>query len=207
MTDGVDERKRATLRRFAAIGATAPFVGNAAGESDDADASTDDNETREAIRGYVATTPGAHFSKLRDDLRLGTGETQHHLRTLEDAGDVESVKDGDYRRFFPAGRFDAFEKRALGYLRRDTPRGMILALLRDPDASGGQLADRLGVSRPTISAAASDLAEAGLLDRSNGYRLQDPERLIALVVRHAESFDDDTVAFADDASDLVRYDP
>lgn len=207
MTDGVDERKRATLRRFAAIGAAAPFVGSAAGEPDDADASTDDNETRDAIRGYVATTPGAHFSKLRDDLRLGTGETQHHLRTLEDAGDVESVKDGDYRRFFPAGRFDAFEKRALGYLRRDTPRGMILALLRDPDASGGQLAERLGVSRPTISAAASNLAEAGLLDRSNGYRLQEPEHLIALVVRHAESFDDATVAFADDASELVRYDP
>lgn len=206
MTDGVDERKRATLRRFAAIGAAAPFVGSASGESDDA-TPTDDNETREAIRGYVATTPGAHFSKLRDDLRLGTGETQYHLRTLEDAGDVASVKDGDFRRFFPAGRFDAFEKRALGYLRRDTPRGMILALLRDPEATGGELAEKLGVSRPTISAAASDLADAGLLDRTVGYRLRDPERLVVLVVRHAESFDDETIAFADDATDLVRYDP
>ena len=202
MTEGFDGRKRETLRRFAAVGAAAPFVGTAS-----ADDGTDENETREAIRGYVPTTPGAHFSKLRDDLRLGTGEAQYHLRKLEEAGAIESVKDADYRRFFPAGRFDATDKRALGYLRRETPRGMILALLRDPDATGADLANALGVSRPTISAAAADLEAAGLLDRTDGYALTEPERLLTLVVRYADSFDAETVAFADDAASLVAYDP
>ena len=202
MTEGFDGRKRETLRRFAAVGAAAPFVGTAS-----ADDGTDENETREAIRGYVPTTPGAHFSKLRDDLRLGTGEAQYHLRKLEEAGAIESVKDADYRRFFPAGRFDATDKRALGYLRRETPRGMVLALLRDPDATGADLANALGVSRPTISAAAADLEAAGLLDRTDGYALTEPERLLTLVVRYADSFDAETVAFADDAASLVAYDP
>lgn len=210
MTDRVDERKRKTLRRFAALGAATPLVGSASaadgdGERDPAD--RDDNETREAIRGYVAATPGAHFSKLRDDLRLGTGETQYHLRKLDAAGDVVSEKDGDFRRFYPAGRFDAFDRRALGSLRRETPRGMVLGLLRDPDATGADLAADLGVSRPTISAAAGNLAAAGLLDREDGYALTEPERLIALVVRYAGSFGPDAVAFADDAADYVRYDP
>ena len=208
MTEDVDERKRRTLRRFAAVGAAAPFVGTASVGGETASGSAvDTNETREAIRGYVPTTPGAHFSKLRDDLRLGTGEAQYHLRKLEERGVIESEKDADYRRYFPAGRFDDVDKRALGYLRRDTPRGMILALLREPDATGAKLADALGVSRPTVSAAAADLDAAGLLDRSDGYELGEPERLLTLVVRYADSFDADAVAFADDASSLVSYDP
>lgn len=202
MTDGIDERKRDTLRRFAAIGAAAPFVGTASGSDE-----TDDNETREAIRGYVSTTPGAHFSKLRDDLKLGTGETQHHLGTLEADGEVESIKDADYRRYFQAGRFDDLDRRVLGYLRRDTPRGMMIALLRDPETTGVELAAKLDVSRPAISTAAGDLADAGLLDRSDGYRLTEPERVLVLAVRYADSFDAETDALASDAASLVRYDP
>ena len=202
MTDGFDGEKRDTLRRFAAVGAAAPFVGSASAENGD-----DANETREAIRGYVPTTPGAHFSKLRDDLRLGTGEAQYHLRKLEEDGEIESVKDADYRRYFPADRFDDLDRRALGYLRRDTPRGMVLTLLRTPDVTGAALADKLGVSPPSISAAAADLEAAGLLDRTDGYALTEPERLLTLVVRYADSFDAETVAFADDAADLVAYDP
>ncbi len=208
MTEEVDERKRQTLRRFAAVGAAAPFVGNASAEGGaDDDVAADTNETRRAIRGYVTTTPGAHFSKLRDDLRLGTGETQYHLRKLENSGVVESEKDADYRRYFPAGRFDDLDKRALGYLRRDTPRGIILALLREPEATGARIADALGVSRPTVSAAAADLAAAGLLDRSEGYELIEPERLLTLIVRYADSFGADAVEFADNAASLVSYDP
>lgn len=194
----VDEGKRATLKRFAALGATTPLVRLSANEN---------SEVRGAIVGYLAATPGAHFSKLRDDLRLGTGEAQHHLRKLEASGEIESWKDADYRRYVPAGRFDDLDKRALGYLRRDTPRGMILTLLRNPNATGVALAESLGVSRPTVSAAAADLDDAGLLDRSDGYTLTEPERLVTLVVRYADSFDAEAVAFADDAASLVRYDP
>ncbi|MFD1570774.1 winged helix-turn-helix transcriptional regulator [Halorubrum laminariae] len=205
MTDDFDGRKRETLRRFAAIGAAAPFVGTASADTGDGEGDT--NETREAIRGYVPTTPGAHFSKLRDDLRLGTGEAQYHLRKLEEAGEIESMKDADYRRYFPADRFDELDKRALGYLRRDTPRGMVLALLRDPDATGARLAAALDVSRPTVSATAAALEDADLLDRTDGYTLTEPERLLTLVIRYADSFDADAVAFADDAADIVTYDP
>jgi predicted transcriptional regulator len=198
--DGVDESKRATLRRFAAIGAVSPLARLSRDDAGDSDA-------RDAILGYLSTTPGAHFSKLRDDLRLGTGEAQHHLRRLERADAVESFKDGDYRRYFPAGRFSAFERRAVGYLRRDTARGMLLALLRDPDASGKQLAERLGVSRPTVSKWAGELEAAGLLSTDDGYALAEPERLLLLVVRYGDTFGADAAELADEAAGLVAYDP
>ena len=195
----VDESKRATLRRFAALGAASPLVrfSESDGESD----------ARDAIAGYLSTTPGAHFSKIRDDLQLGTGETQHHLRQLAAQDAIESEKDGDYRRFFPAGQFDEYEKVALGYLRRETTRGMLVALLRDPTTTAGALADRLDVSGPTVSKYAAELEAAGLLAREDGYSVEAPETVLTLVVRYADSFDSDAAALAAEAADLVSYDP
>lgn len=197
----VDENKRATLRRFAALGAASPLTKLADDESESSSAA------RDAIAGYVAATPGAHFSKIRDDLKLGTGEAQHHLRHLQDAGAVESVRDGDYRRFFPAGEFTAFEQTALGYLRRQTTRGMLVELLRTPDATGTALADRLGVSRATVSKHAADLEEAGLLSREDGYAVNRPETVITLLIRFGDSFDADAARFAAEAHTLIRFDP
>lgn len=194
----VDQSKRATLRRFAALGAASPLVGIAT-------ASESDSDTPEAIAGYISATPGAHFSKIRDDLKLGTGETQHHLQDLESEGVVESRKDGDYRRYFPADQFSEFEQIALGHLRRETPRGVLVTLLETPDATVGTIADRLDVSRPTVSNCAGTLEAAGLLSRSNGYTLVDPETVLLLLVRYADSFGEETAELAEIAPSLVEY--
>jgi predicted transcriptional regulator len=195
----VDEDKRATLRRFAALGAASPFArfGDSGSESDAPD----------AIAGYVSAHPGTHFSKLRDDLKLGTGEAQHHLHRLEKENIVVSQKDGDYRRYFPAGQFSEFEQVALGYLRRSTARGMLVTLLRRPDVTASELASELDVSRPTVSNYAADLESAGLLSRENGYAVTEPETVLTLLIRYADSFGDDVAALAGEADSLLRYDP
>ena len=192
----VDQEKRATLRSVAALGTVGPLARLAG----------DDSDARETIARYLATTPGAHFSKIRDDLDMGTGETQHHLRRLRKQDAIESRRDGDYRRFFPTRQFDEFEQVALGYLRRETPRGMVISLLRDADASASDLASELGVSRPTVSKHAADLEHAGLLSRREGYALVRPESLFTLLVRYADSFDAATLRFASEADELIRVD-
>ncbi|PSQ35334.1 MarR family transcriptional regulator [Halobacteriales archaeon SW_10_66_29] len=195
MDGDIDQSKRTTLRRFAALGAASPLVQIAGASAPD------------ALAGYLTTTPGAHFSKIRDDLELGTGETQHHLRSLERDGAVESRKDGDYRRFFPADRFSEFEQVALGYLRRDTSRGMLVALLEDPDATASEVAARLDVSRSTVSKYASELESAGLLSRADGYAVENPETVLLLLVRYADSFGEGAARLAERSPDLLEYDP
>ncbi|GAB3688954.1 winged helix-turn-helix transcriptional regulator [Salinarchaeum chitinilyticum] len=204
MTDrGVDEDKRATLRRFAALGAAIPTGLAASGSSAAAG-----SDAREAIVGYLSATPGAHFSKVRDDLRLGTGETQHHLRQLAADGAVVREEDGDYARYYPADTFSDVERTALAALRKETPRAMVIALLREPGQSGTSLADAAGVSRSTVSRHAGALESAGLLGRGeDGYALEQPETVLSLVVRYANSFDADAVALASEADELIAFDP
>ena len=198
MDGDIDQSKRTTLRRFAALGAASPLV-QIAGASK--------SEAPDALAGYLTTTPGAHFSKIRDDLELGTGETQHHLRRLERDGAVESRKDGDYRRFFPADRFSEFEQVTLGYLRRETPRGMLVTLLEDPDATASEIAARLDVSRSTVSKYASELESAGLLSRADGYAVENPETVLLLLVRYADSFGEGAARLTERSPDLLEYDP
>lgn len=194
----VDQSKRATLRRFAALGAASPLVGIAG-------ASESRSDTPDAIAGYVSATPGAHFSKIRDDLKLGTGETQHYLQELESDGVLESRKDGDFRRYFPTDRFSETEQVALGHLRRETPRGLCIALLETPEATAGEIASRLDVSRPTVSKCAATLEADGLLSRADGYALVDPETVLLLLVRYADSFGADAAALAESAPSLLEY--
>lgn len=202
-TSEVDEGKRATLRRFAAFGlAATPMLSRSSTEA----ARADDNEVRNAIVGYLSIAPGVHFSKIRDDLQLGTGETQHHLRALIEQESIERYSDGDYKRYVPANRYTSFEKRILGYLRRETTRGMIIELLKNPTLTTTELADRLEVSTSSISKYAGKLETAGLLDRSDGYRITDPETILVLIVAHSDSLDSRAERFAASASDMITYD-
>lgn len=198
--ESVDQGKRTTLRRFAGLGAASPLAAVV-------DSPDHDSDARSAIAGYLSTTPGAHFSKIRDDLSLGTGETQYHLRRLVDTGGIESHEDGEYRRYFPADQFTPFERTALGYLRRDTTRKTVIVLLSNPDVTGSVIAEKLDVSPATVSNTVAALAEAGLLSREEGYTLERPETLVTLLVRYADSFGPEAVAFAGRADDLIRYDP
>ena len=83
---------------------------------------------------------------------------------------------------------------------------MVIALLRNPDASASDLATDLGVSRPTVSKHAADLDEAGVLSRGEGYALVRPELLLTLLVRYANSFDAAALQFAREADQFISVD-
>jgi predicted transcriptional regulator len=203
--DPIDPDKRQTIRRFAAVGALSSLF-----DLTDWSSTTEENpesDVRQALAGYIASTPGAHFSKIRDELHLGTGETQYHLQRLVDAEAIEASRDGEYKRFFTAGTFSQFERQVLGYLRRQTPRGMILCILRDPQITGATLASRLDVSAATVSTHLQTLETAGIVTRDQTCQIANPETVITLIVRFCDSFDAAAVRFAEEAPEILSYDP
>lgn len=61
-----------------------------------------DHETRGMIRGYIVANPGDHYNSIKEALELPNGTLAYHIQVLQKEMIVRSVKDGKFRRFYPA---------------------------------------------------------------------------------------------------------
>ncbi len=105
-----------------------------------------DHETRGMIRGYITANPGDHFNSIKKALDLKNGTLAHHLRILEREDFVKSIKDGKYRRFFPAGA-----RISEGAQPTKIERLILDILTETPGRTQRDIATRLGVSQPAVS--------------------------------------------------------
>ena len=118
-----------------------------------------DNYTRGKIHGYIIANPGDNYNSIRDALELSNGIVAHHLHTLEREGLVQSMRDGMYRRFFPAnaklppedeGHFN-IQKRVVAIIRAN------------PGISQKEIAQKAGVSSPTVNYHVNVLSTARMI--------------------------------------------
>jgi len=105
------------------------------------------SETRERIAAHVADHPGVYFSELVRRLDLAPGQVQYHLRKLDD----RVVSDDLYGRthYYPPD-CDAFERRALAVLHRETAADIAVFLLENGPTPAAEAADGVGVARSTL---------------------------------------------------------
>ncbi|MGQ9581895.1 MAG: outer membrane protein assembly factor BamB family protein [Thermoplasmatota archaeon] len=118
-----------------------------------------DNYVRGKIHGYIIANPGDHYNSIRDALELSNGLVAHHLHTLEREGLIHSVRDGMYRRFFPASaRLPPEDEGHFNIQKR------ILSVIRsNPGISQKEIAQLVGVSSPTVNYHVSVLASARMI--------------------------------------------
>lgn len=121
--------------------------------------------TRERIRRHVHEAPGVHFNRLGRELDLATGQVQYHLRRLTRDGTVVAEPVGGRTHYFPPG-YDAWERRLIAYLRRETPRAILMRLHANGPTRPVDLATELDLARSTVAYHVSNLADAGVLERS-----------------------------------------
>jgi hypothetical protein len=69
------------------------------------------------------------------------------------------------------------------------------------------MAETDDVSRSAVSKYGAKVDEVDLFTRKAAYEIRRPETLLTLVVRYADSFGEEAMAFAGGADELVRYDP
>ncbi|WP_297062232.1 metalloregulator ArsR/SmtB family transcription factor [Thermococcus sp.] len=142
-------------------------------------------ERRNEILNYIRNRPGVTFRELARELKLGIGDLQYHLGKLEKEGKVFSRKVGRRRYIFPAG-FEEEAQRLLMAISTETRR-KILLLLMEGEMNQGEIAEKLGVSQPTISYHMRELEKLGVVKawregKSVVYSINyNPETLVRLI--------------------------
>lgn len=154
-----------------------------------------DLESRREIFQAINDAPGIHVRALLRRLEYAKGTVQYHLRWLHAHDLVESERDGEFTRYYPAHELDPLDKRTLSELRRSYSREIIAHLVTDGPLTTTELAERVGKSRSTVSWHLSRLHDAGLVaKRREGrrveYALVDEERVLKLYAIYKEGFTD-----------------
>jgi predicted transcriptional regulator len=104
-------------------------------------------EARTRIADRVTEHPGVYFSELVRGLDLAPGQVQYHLRQLGDR--VVAAEFHGRTHYYPPD-CDAFERRALAVLRRETAGDIVVFLLRNGPTAAGDAAEGVGVARSTL---------------------------------------------------------
>jgi predicted transcriptional regulator len=163
-------------------------------------------DTRSRIADCVRARPGVHFNDLVRRLDLAPGQVQHHLKRL--LSDERLVADELYGRthYYPP-EFDAWERRVLALVRRETPRDVVACLLDEGgSAPPARVADAVGIARSTLEWHLDNLVETDVVTKSYDERgrvtltLRHPERTAELVASVSPSLPE---RFADRFTRLV----
>ena len=141
-------------------------------------------DTRTQIRRHVHDTPGVHFNQVGRDLDIATGQVQYHLRRLVRNDELAVERIGGRTHYFDQS-FDPWERRTLAFLRRETPREILVHLHADGQKRPKALAGNLELARSTISWHVSTLAENGIIEKSDDrpmtLTLSRPDRTAELI--------------------------
>lgn len=140
------------------------------------------SDTRTRIYRHIESHPGIHFRELARTLDLATGQVQYHLARLD--GVCQESVNG--RTHYYASSFDAWERRAIAFLRRETARDILVALLERETARPGEVADHLDIARSTLEHHLDRLVEHDIVEKQRDgtrvlLRLARPEATVELL--------------------------
>ncbi|MBN1357819.1 winged helix-turn-helix transcriptional regulator [Candidatus Bathyarchaeota archaeon] len=115
------------------------------------DQTTFNNGTRTQIYNYIDNNPGIQFRGVCAGLSIQVGLAQYHLGVLIKADLVSFIRDGRYKRFFPAKKFSRKEMLTISLLRHKTARKILEALLDKKQLSHGELAGRVSITSQALT--------------------------------------------------------
>ena len=120
-------------------------------------------ENRKRIYEYIQNNPGAHLRTISKELGLAMGNTQYHLNTLENAGQIRSRRIHLNRHYYPLTILERDEI-IVAFLRHETARDILIYLMEHPGATQSDIANFKNFSVPTISWHMSRLVEARIVE-------------------------------------------
>jgi predicted transcriptional regulator len=123
-----------------------------------------ENQNRQKISKYILDNPGTTTAEISKNLRMNRGTMGHHLKVLEKQNRVIPHKTrGRIHYFLNESTYGEKEKVALAALKNEKHRRIILEILNGGQITHEKLAEKIGVSAPTISWHIRHLKEQGIV--------------------------------------------
>lgn len=130
------------------------------------------------LQQIIEQNPGIQFREIMRSSGLKNGVLSHYLGKLEKHGIIKAVRGPRQARFY-SPQITEDESIVIKALRKQTPRDLLLALIKEDGLEFTQLVKEVKKSQSTVSLYLSQLVEDGLVE----IRLVDLKRRYHIKVR------------------------
>ncbi|MGH1521813.1 MAG: winged helix-turn-helix transcriptional regulator [Nitrosopumilus sp.] len=115
------------------------------------------------IQQIIEENPGIQFREIMRTSGLKNGVLSHYLGKLEKNGIIKVIRGPRQSRFYPP-RITEEESVAIKALRKQTPRDLLLALIKEDGLEFNQLVREVKKSPSTVSLYLSQIVADGLVE-------------------------------------------
>ena len=115
------------------------------------------------LQQIIEQNPGIQFRELMRSSGLKNGVLSHYIGKLEKNGIIKVVRGPRQARFFPP-KITEEESIVIKALRKDTPRSILLALIKDDGLEFNQIVKEVKKSPSTVSLYLSQIVEDELVE-------------------------------------------
>ena len=115
------------------------------------------------IQQVIEQNPGIQFREIMRSSGLKNGVLSHYLGKLEKTGTVKAIRGPRQARFYPP-QITEDESIVIKSLRKQTPRDLLLALVKDDGLEFSQLVREVKKSPSTVSLYLSQIVEDELVE-------------------------------------------
>ena len=115
------------------------------------------------IQQIIEENPGIQFREIMRSSGLKNGVLSHYLGKLEKNGIIKVIRGPRQSRFYPP-RITEEESIAIKALRKQTPRDLLLALIKEDGLEFNQLVKEVKKSPSTVSLYLSQIVADGLVE-------------------------------------------
>ena len=115
------------------------------------------------LQQIIEENPGIQFREIMRSSGLKNGVLSHYLGKLEKNGIIKVIRGPRQARFYPP-RITEDESIAIKALRKQTPRDLLLALIKEDGLEFSQLVKEVRKSPSTVSLYLSQIVDDGLVE-------------------------------------------
>ena len=154
------------------------------------------------LQELIDDNPGIQFREIMRSSGLKNGVLSHYLKKLEDNGVVKVMRGPRQVRFYSPNITEE-ESIVIKALRKETPRDLLLALIKDDGLEFSQLVSKVKKSPSTVSLYLSQIVADGLVETKvvelkKRYHIKVRELVDKLVEEHSPgSLEKSTSGFED----------